>query len=518
MSNYVYVNLNTASNTVGAYSIDPSNNPIPLVPATYLTGGNGTGYAYFSAQNATLCKIGSFLYIVNSGDTPFTTISGFQINPSDGSLSSLFSSPISTNGTIYDGHEAGQILCTPNGEFLYSINIGSNNITIFQIESGGTLLQIDLYSVSGSPILDGAIITPDGNFLIICDSNSTNVRVFAIANDGNLSEVPNSPFNFPNGDFSAGIAITSNGQYIFVAQLSAIVTLGIDSNGNLSFKADTTTGIENVQDVIVSVDSKYLFASDNGTFNALSFTINNDGSLTSISNIPSGNDAYLYLLELNQYGTLLYILGFNIPNSTINILNIDSTGALSLVSGSPFPMSTFVLASGIVSFPPPTTICFLEGTKILCYYHNKEVYLPIEQLTARILVKTFKNGYLPINLIGTSKIYHSERNPKLYQCTRNEYPELTENLVITGGHSILADELTEDQRKKIGKIFVTDGKYRLLSKFDDRASVYDNKGYFTVYHFSLENGDRNRNYGIYANGLLVESCFEDTIRSNMTCK
>jgi hypothetical protein len=41
---------------------------------------------------------------------------------------------------------------------------------------------------------------------------------------------------------------------------------------------------------------------------------------------------------------------------------------------------------------------------------------------------------------------------------------------------------------------------------DSRASAYEKEGKFTIYHLALENDDSRINYGIYANGLLVETC------------
>ena len=57
-----------------------------------------------------------------------------------------------------------------------------------------------------------------------------------------------------------------------------------------------------------------------------------------------------------------------------------------------------------------------------------------------------------------------------------------------------------------GRIFMTDDKIRLMTFLDEKASVYEVPGTYTIYHLALENGDYYGNYGIYANGLLVESC------------
>jgi len=64
----------------------------------------------------------------------------------------------------------------------------------------------------------------------------------------------------------------------------------------------------------------------------------------------------------------------------------------------------------------------------------------------------------------------------------------------------------EATAKVLGKIYVTDQKYRLPACVDTRASVVEEEGIYTIYHFALENEDYYMNYGIYANGLLVETC------------
>ena len=175
----------------------------------------------------------------------------------------------------------------------------------------------------------------------------------------------------------------------------------------------------------------------------------------------------------------------------------------------------------------PATPCFLEGSKILCQIDGKETYVPIEEIKKGTLVKTSRDGFKRVEVIGKGSINNpgtSERSEnRLYKCTPANYPELTEDLVITGCHSILVDKLSDEQREKIiksaGRIFITDKKYRLMAAVDERAEPWQSEGKYTIWHFALENADDGMNYGVYANGgLLVETCSLRFMlnKSNMT--
>jgi len=98
---------------------------------------------------------------------------------------------------------------------------------------------------------------------------------------------------------------------------------------------------------------------------------------------------------------------------------------------------------------------------------------------------------------------------RLYVVKNNNYPEVFEDLYITGCHSILVDQLSDCEREKtlelLNDIFVTEGKYRLMACVDEKSIPYNSAGLHTIYHIALENEYYYRNYGIYANGLLVET-------------
>jgi hypothetical protein len=181
---------------------------------------------------------------------------------------------------------------------------------------------------------------------------------------------------------------------------------------------------------------------------------------------------------------------------------------------------SLITANPITFFIP--LACFNKDTKIL----TNKGYIPIQDLRKGDLVKTIKHDFKPIEMIGKREIYHpalQERiKDQLYKCSKNEYPEVFEDLIVTGCHCILVDNFVdEEQREKtiklLSKIYVTDNKYRLPACLDDRSSVYEIPSTYTIYHLALENENYYENYGIYANGLLVETCSKRYLKelSNM---
>jgi hypothetical protein len=185
-------------------------------------------------------------------------------------------------------------------------------------------------------------------------------------------------------------------------------------------------------------------------------------------------------------------------------------------------------SSIIMKYTPatPTTTsipCFKEDTQILTI----DGYKSIQNLRNGDLIKTFEHDYKPIVMIGKRDIYHPVLNERiknqLYQCSQSEYPEIFKPLIITGCHSLLVDDfISEEQREKVieinGDTFVTENKYRLPACVDHRATVYETAGTYTIYHLALENDNYYFNYGIYANGLLVETCSQRYLKelSEMT--
>jgi hypothetical protein len=103
----------------------------------------------------------------------------------------------------------------------------------------------------------------------------------------------------------------------------------------------------------------------------------------------------------------------------------------------------------------------------------------------------------------------------MYTYFRESNPDLIEDLHLTGGHSLLLDTLTDEESANMKKIhwstkeeYMVDDKYKLLACFS-RELHLSAEQYADIYHITLEPPDNSKSthvYGIYANGILAESC------------
>jgi hypothetical protein len=228
--------------------------------------------------------------------------------------------------------------------------------------------------------------------------------------------------------------------------------------------------------------------------------------------LPSSNDTVV----ITKTDETTYSIQTNMATDTAYSQSVYSYDGLTLNLGSIFG-----------SFVEVEPICFREGSLITCLDKDTdtEKEVAVEKLTCDDYVKTYKHGFIRVARIGT----HVVSNPgndqrlrnRLYCLSPSEYPELKQELYITGYHSILVDSITEkeqnDMREILGNLYKTDDKYRLIATCDARAKPYESEGKFKVWHVCLEHYDDTMNYGIYGNGLLVESCSARNMVLGLSC-
>ena len=259
--------------------------------------------------------------------------------------------------------------------------------------------------------------------------------------------------------------------------------------------------------------------------------------LAAVLTIPA---SYITILSLLP-GSIVVTYAITIPiGSTINVdalvalinsLNQNSPSMATIINTlaslwNILP-STIIVTSYVISvifIPNYETICFKEGTKILCYLSKgKDIYIPIEQITNTKYIKTYKHGYKKVKYVIKSTIFNSSKSSinKLYVCRKTPENGLIEDLYVTGSHALLYNIIPSEKKELMEKLIEEydidypmkiDGKHKLIAYYDDHFRPYNKEGITNVYHIIIDNeNEPYKNYGIYANGALAESSDEFTL-------
>jgi hypothetical protein len=190
-------------------------------------------------------------------------------------------------------------------------------------------------------------------------------------------------------------------------------------------------------------------------------------------------------------------------------------------------------------------LCFDESTEILCLNENlEEVYLPISELKLGSFVKTFKHGFRRISTIYKNSLINNINDFHSCMYLMRQQENMTKDLIVTGGHSILVDNMTEAEFIKNSEYFsntqltiddkqlllaaasdnmtqaefiknseyfsntqlTLDDKQLLLAAASDKFTALENNNEYIFYNFCLENDSNDAaRYGVWANGVLVET-------------
>jgi len=437
------------------------------------------------------------------------------------------------NGVIkYYPYNSNNITNTLNYSYYNGFGISITNPTTLSLSNKsvfvdnsnnylGTSLSNTFPVSTGNLIITGCAIYGDTFYVIGSYTNTPNTLIVM---DTSLSTInPNNPFNTTTPTFkqtyqtftaaSRICGVYNNELYTVYSGMCTFDSKGnlyITSYGSGVYKYPVGSSFASDPSIFISSTNIYSAILYNPVFDVLYIhRVNNTSDTKNLTmDVYSGNGeliklGYITGLKLSQPGAYTYN-----PSQ----MCIDPYGTL------------YYEATQLVVWKIEKIVCFKKDTQILTF----QGYKRIQDLNPSDLVKTLKHEYVPIYKIGFSEIDHpcnlEERTKdQLYKCSPDKYPEVFEDLVLTGCHSILVDAIeSEEQMEKMieinGRVCETDGKYRLPVCLDEKATVYDVPGNHTIYHLALENDDYYMNYGIYANGLLVESTskrFMDTIKMTL---
>jgi 6-phosphogluconolactonase len=273
-------------------------------------------------------------------------IAEYREDPNSGILTQLPTSPVTA------GPGVQSLAVHPSGKYLYAANAGENDVSFFQIEAYGQLLEQPRTPVGTSPTL--LVMDSAGKYLYVANSGSQNIFVLSIGSTGTLTQVGN-PFQV--GISPLNMKISPSGNFLYVTGASPqagtpgyieVLRINRSAASPLSLVAITQPG-SSPYGLEISPNGNYLYTANFGDNTISEFTIGSNGLLTPIAGSPIG-EAYTGPVSLlvDPSGKYLYVAN---QQSSGNLAgySIASTGALSLLNSSPY--STAAQPNFIASDP-----------------------------------------------------------------------------------------------------------------------------------------------------------------------
>ena len=264
------------------------------------------------------------------------------------------------------------------------------------------------------------------------------------------------------------------------------------------------------------------------------------GLFGGVKKVSSANDCIILLDDDNIYTTGTALNGRDpktpangfYPIEYIKPPNPESGFKYKWISSGSSAYNLFIGGDGPIN-------CFSEGTRILSLNNSqselseqsigclnnsqkgldenfnmtfKEEYKLVQDLQVGDFVKSYRHGYRKISKMLSGTFVNNPTDIDvgncMYKMIKTDDNGLIDDVTITRNHGVLVERLSETEEKKVdmNNLEVIDGLISIIAgKCDNFEKVKDIKRY-KYYHFSLEtDGDNDRRFGVWANGLLVET-------------
>ena len=257
-----------------------------------------------------------------------TGISAFRINNHSGASTSIFASPF-----IVGNSPAGMVM-HPSNQFAFVSNQGENTISLLKVYSTSGSLSEVLPRTSAGVSPGPMILDPTGTFLFVANQGSNDVWVFSVAANGALKFLSAAPV----GSTPTSLAMPTSGSFLFVSvpTFSAVYAFSV-SSGNLTAVPKSPFQVANgVSTVAVSPSGNFLYVPNPATNTVSGFAIQSSGALSAISTSPfpvacTSGGCTPVGAGVDPTGKYLYVANYGV--SAVSQFTIDgTTGALTSIT------------------------------------------------------------------------------------------------------------------------------------------------------------------------------------------
>lgn len=246
------------------------------VMGRFPTGGQGLGSGLGSQGALVLSKNGRWLFVVNAGSNE---VSVFEVRPAG----------LVLTGKVASGGIRPTSLTVRNN-LLYVLNAGDpGNITGFKLSSSGQLTPLanstrNLSNNGSGPAPAPAQISfsPNGDQLIVTERSTKLIDIYTMDKKG-LPTGPTpqassgvTPFGFAFAKETLVVSEAFGGN----PGASAVSSYRLNQNGLQLVSPSVPTGETAACWIVISKDGKYAYSTNAGSASVSGYRVNNDGQLT----------------------------------------------------------------------------------------------------------------------------------------------------------------------------------------------------------------------------------------------
>jgi len=326
----VYAMTNDAAgNQVLAYARDRDGSL--KLEGRYATGGEGTSRIRLSSQGpVVLTENGRQLLVANVGSSE---ISVFDVEREGLELRSVVPSGGSTPNSI-----------TVRDDVVYVLNNGGTglgNITGFRLGRGGTLTPIEgstrPLSAAGSDPAQVSF-TPDGDSLVVTEKMTNRILTWSVGRDNRPS---GRQVHASDGVTPFGFDFTRDGTFVVTNAEEGIVGAATASSYTLEGGFRTISG--SVPDLrsevcwtVISKDQRYAYVTNFGDGTISSYTIARDGSIALLESIAATTTfGELSIRDADQSRDGKYLYAIDITSRKVHAWEIERDGSLTPIGAFP---------------------------------------------------------------------------------------------------------------------------------------------------------------------------------------
>jgi 6-phosphogluconolactonase (cycloisomerase 2 family) len=291
----------------------------------------------------------AFTTAIVSGGTYNATVFAQPSNPSQTCVLTNAAGPV-TSGNISNI----QVTCTST--FVYVTNERDDTIYAYSRAANGklTVLPTSPFRTGSGP--EGLAVDPSGRFLYVANVLASNVSGYSIAADGSLTQITGSPFPAASGAVS--VTIDPTGQFLYVPSCGA----NCSGSGSGGIAAFTISPVDGTLTAVpgspftagtfpyemalyspsgVSSGGPFAYVANGGSNNISAYLVQSTGALSAVSGSPFAANTSPLALSVDANPTFPRVFAVNTGSNNLSIFNIQNDGSLLTVSGSPIATGAF---------------------------------------------------------------------------------------------------------------------------------------------------------------------------------